>query len=513
MHSLMGTHARRPWTAWLRAVGALAVLLTFVVPQAPARADTTGAQHFWIATGTGWTYVPCRLAGSGPRVHVYLAPGTALAGRAGAQIVSTVEAKILPAGLKLFGTPHNLGVINILILPLHGRTLGYFDESDIMAPHPRGETFHANDANILYIRSPETMPDREKMTDFYEVVAHELQHLLEFRLRVVDRHEVPQALWLNEGLSFYAQLASGFWTAGDRLKLAAAANEPAWRVSGLNPRDTTFNSHARAAYGRAGLFVCYLASRFGPTFVRRLVTSRLTGMQAIDSLLRARHDDIRQVFADWAVALYVKQGTDGTFGRLIHGYYPPPRLSVPTVTGYPFDSGSAPARPLRLSTWANGYVQFSTSGRGTLRVTTQSRADRLRAGLILENTDNGTKSRTYWLQPAGPGRLSLQMAGFGNRYESATLVLSAVTTPTGACDEGSGDVVRVQASLVRTAGASTVVRQALRSPDRSLDHRTGPQRPGLAGVRHAGVTEQAAAAPRARNLLLVPCHLRVSALQ
>src|SRR5205085_7122624 len=109
--------------------------------------------------------------------------------------------------------------------------LGYFNEADVQ-PFTT-DALHSNGGNVLYIRLPSTMPDKNRAADVGEVAAHELQHLIDFRLRVIDHGLAREEDWLNEGLSFYAQLANRYFTPRDRLKIRAAAGNPGWQVTSM----------------------------------------------------------------------------------------------------------------------------------------------------------------------------------------------------------------------------------------------------------------------------------------
>ncbi|MGI8827727.1 MAG: hypothetical protein ACR2JC_19260 [Chloroflexota bacterium] len=413
----------------------------------PFTAVPRDTKSFWISGMAGWRYVSATFLGSDSQIRLYGADGASVSSASARRIVDVVERHILPTDLHLFGVPREMGTIDLLLLPMSGTTLGYFDETDLVAPRAPGMDVHSNNANVLYLRPPQTMPDTDKMSDFYEVVAHELQHLLDFRLRVLDRHLQRQAIWLDEGLSFYAQLANGYWTPRDRLKVLAAANNPWWQLPSMNVMDVAFAHYARVAYGRAGLFVTYLAATYGPTFVRSLLVAPSTGMRAVDRQLRRRGSDVRQVFAEWAVALYLNKGANGTFARLLHGFQFSPHLARKTVTVTTAGSQYSNSRGIRLQPWGNGYLRFETTTFGYLRLTAQSSFDRLRAAIVLQNSDHAQSSRVYWMRRHGRDVLMANATDFGRKYNRATVVLSDVTSAFGRCQPLGSDTVEVTALL------------------------------------------------------------------
>src|SRR5947209_1768894 len=387
-----------------------------------ARAASSGTD-FWVTRLFGQQLLPARLAASSHAVRVYAA-GVSLSGKVAWQILRTYQSHILPTDERLFGTPHNLGPVSIVAAPLSGSALGYFDESDLVPLRWRDASMHSNTGNVLYIRAPALMPDRDKMSDFNEVVAHELQHLIDFRIRVMDHHYARESVWLNEGLSFYGQLANGYWTPRDELKVSAAQRDPGWSVSNFDESSPQFAPHARAAYGRAGLFVTYLAARFGPSFIRSLLSTPRVGFSAVDALVRPRRTTAQRVFADWAVSLYVAQKRNALFQSLARPSGHVPRIAVPAVQDVNLDQSSTQYQGLRMRPWGNGYVRFGASGSGMLHVRLHASSGYVRAAVVLQNDERWNEARSYWMRPQPDGGLAFDASHFGGHYDRATVVLS-----------------------------------------------------------------------------------------
>jgi hypothetical protein len=140
--------------------------------------------------------------------------------------------------------------------------------------------------------------------DLYEgVFAHEYQHLLE---AYADWNEVP---WVNEGLSMYAEPATGYgdWTipvtkVGFERSIACflgwvsdrtPANPfpfPAGPENSLTlwGDQTDHEGEILCDYGVVGMFMGYLAEQYGQDFLSRLHTNRKGGLAGLQSLLDRR---------------------------------------------------------------------------------------------------------------------------------------------------------------------------------------------------------------------------------
>jgi hypothetical protein len=327
--------------------------------------------------------------------------------------------------------------VGIVLTPLDGSILGYFNEDDLL---PALAGAYSNHGNFLYVRPPKDMPDRDRMADVGEVAAHELQHLIDFRLRVIDRGYPREETWLNEGLSFYAQLANRFFTPRDRLKVLAAAQSPGWRVTSMVDSADSLLQHARTAYGRAGLFVTYLANRFGSGFIRDVLTDPHTGMTAINDALRARHQSLSQAFADWGVASLLNRTGVYGYGPMSRLVRANPRLARPVITSLPYDSSSG-LSPLAMGAWSHLYLRICTRRDNTLSMRVEAPTSRVRVALVLAEYDQDLP-QVIWLRPDARGHFTLSVPHFGVDLRGATIV--AADTSNGA----TSDRIRVKASLV-----------------------------------------------------------------
>lgn len=416
-----------------------------------AHAQTTSTRWFWVQHGAGWRHVQCERLAAMPGVQVYGPLSERTRTSDARSIAATYVQHILPTNLHYFGSPRHMGSVTILLAPLDRATLGYFDQNDLTSPlSAEFDPVHANGGNILYVQLPIHMPDRDKLADVNEAVAHELQHLMDYRERVIDRHLVPEEDWLNEGMSFLAQVANGFWTTRDTLKARAAAATPSWPLSDLSQDATFLRRHARVAYGRAGLFVSYLAAQYGAPFVQAVLTEHATGMQAVDTELRKQSPrlDASTVFANWGLAQYLHgTGTNG-YGTALHVQPQPPAWAFPPVSAYPFDSDAASGSKLSLQPWSHQYLRFNAARPGDLRLTVDARPQRIRIAIVLEDSTRVVSRQVHWLRFAGASkRAQYTVSGFGGLYDRVTLIVSGVSSSAQTVGQSPAQV-RVRAALI-----------------------------------------------------------------
>ncbi|MDQ2741848.1 MAG: hypothetical protein M3Z66_06075 [Chloroflexota bacterium] len=432
----------------------VAILLQSVIqgiaPQA-ARANRQAADRsFWVFVGSRWQRLGCDELGQGAHVTIFSCPGTSVASTQVAAMIDAFQRRIFSTDSRLFGLPRHLGQVNIVLVPLSGMTIGYFDENDLLFNGNSFDPKHSNHANILYVRPPDTMPDADKMAEENEAVAHELQHLFEFRIRVLDHGYFPQDDWLNEGLSFYAQVANGYWTPRDQMKMGAAAATPGWRVTSLNEGSAFLRHHARTSYGRAGLFMTYLGARYGSSFTRRIVANPRPGLPAIDEVLHSTpyRTSLAAAFASWGVAALLNQ--PGTYGYrgLVKGRAAPAWAMSPVRT-YPFDTARSLPPGIPLDPWAHGYLEFQSKEIGILQLTLRGAPRCFRVGAVLETSGSAADTTVRWFNFDAAGTARLAVPAFGQRSQRLTLVISHVASVAYGSDSGPVDHLRVQASLVR----------------------------------------------------------------
>jgi hypothetical protein len=430
---------------------ALVVLLSLAALSTPAPAQAQIGRWLWYASQTGWHHVYAARLASGPHVSVFAEEGT-VSQHDARMVADAFSWRIYPTDTSIFGNPPGLGTVSIALLPLGGITLGYFNEDDIAPNRPGADASHSNRTNMLYVRTPSTMPDSTRLADVGEVVAHELQHLIDFRIRVVDHGWKPEDDWLNEGLSVYAQFANHYFTQRDALKVQAAAADPGWQLTALNSANASLIAHARAAYGRAGLFVSYLAARFGPSIARDLINTRQTGTVAVAQVLEQRHASLPQVFADWGVASYVNQTGRYGYGALGPSIKPRPRLLAPPVSGEDVEYGYR--RRVPMAPWTQQYLTLNAGSPGTLLLHVRSAPSHVGVAAVLQRPGYPQNTIVRWLQPDFNGNLVARIRNFGQFYTSASVVFAD------ACNGSASAALRLEVRLVNVSSDDRVSRPA-----------------------------------------------------
>lgn len=187
-----------------------------------------------------------------------------------------------------FGTPAPVDGderIHIFVVRLvDPRLVGFFDPRVATWPDP------ALRRDVVYLNAQRLITDPYMV---YGTLAHEFQHLIH---HAFNPHE---ELWINEGLSGYAEALTGFPEV-DPTMVPAFLAQP--------DLDLTVWSWLSSAahYGATYLFVAYLAERFGPDLIRALVAEPATGTAGVDAALRRTGwvADFDGVWADWIVANY-----------------------------------------------------------------------------------------------------------------------------------------------------------------------------------------------------------------
>lgn len=158
------------------------------------------------------------------------------------------------------------------------------------------------------------------------ILAHEYQHLLH------DRTDPDEALWLNEGLSDWAQVLTGYSDPATpitssgydshvqcllgHLGTATAANPLPRAASGPENSLTLWGDQGPdeilCDYGAASTFLLHLQGRFGTDILTGLHRDPEPGLASVQRQLdvRAPGTTVRQVVQDWAATLAVDAQLD-----------------------------------------------------------------------------------------------------------------------------------------------------------------------------------------------------------
>ena len=152
--------------------------------------------------------------------------------------------------------------IFILILDLPGDNLvGYFDgKYESLLPELRRDTIYL-DASKLHSKT--------KLA--HATLAHEFQHLIHWG------HDSDEELWINEGLSGYAEELVGFPEADPNMVPSFLADPS------INLTHWVFEA---ASYGKTYLFASFLAERYGAGLIRQIVAEPRNGILGIDDAFK-----------------------------------------------------------------------------------------------------------------------------------------------------------------------------------------------------------------------------------
>jgi len=215
-----------------------------------------------------------------------------------------------PALVSTFGSESNPGIdgdprLHVLhTVQMGAGVAGYFYSAD---KYTKAVNPYSNEKEIFFINL-NWLNSLRNATTYETVLAHEFQHMIHWNQ---DRGE---DLWLNEGLSEYAQEVAHY-TADIGFASAFLADPD------LTLTTWSANPDANAPhYGASYLFIAYLAQRFGDRFLSRLVAEPRNGINGVNAVLATVSDNLTfdDLFADWVVANWVDDpdalDRDGRYG-------------------------------------------------------------------------------------------------------------------------------------------------------------------------------------------------------
>ncbi len=140
-------------------------------------------------------------------------------------------------------------------------------------------------------------------TVYPATLAHELQHLLNFAHRCVQRPcEGPEETWINEALSKVAEDLAGYgWNvAGGRAEGAAYLGHPGAELRGYDGRSLTrWEGDSIGNYQGAHSFLRLFTDRAGPDLAGRIAG----GTGGVGGLESALGIPLPMAMAEWASAL------------------------------------------------------------------------------------------------------------------------------------------------------------------------------------------------------------------
>ncbi|MFB3069573.1 MAG: hypothetical protein ACE1ZF_02630, partial [Gemmatimonadales bacterium] len=250
------------------------------------------------------------------------------------ELGETFDSDLYIVGTRAFGAESDVdgdGRVAILLTPVVNQLTetatcdvsfiaGFFLAIDIN-PGSAGDP-RSNQAEVFYSIVPDPEGEiscaftvdrvrRQVATTFI----HEFQHMISFHQHVILRGGMPEALWLNEGLSHLSEelAALHFNDKGDSasFQLFAIGNL-------INAYDYLFEpgrvfvipgegSGTLEERGAAWLFLRWVVDQYGDDVVRRMSETQLTGSSNIEAVTGSAFD---QLLTDWFLANWVSDLPD-----------------------------------------------------------------------------------------------------------------------------------------------------------------------------------------------------------
>ncbi|RKY87238.1 hypothetical protein DRQ09_04795, partial [candidate division KSB1 bacterium] len=247
------------------------------------------------------------LRAKGQKTQIWVEKAELENGRVTDEIVNTIMERLehsTPTGSKnpnkgiveleieYFGEPPNKdgdGLVDFLLLDIKDNYpqesiyyAGYFTSND------QTTSEGSNQRDLLYI---DTYPSLSNVHNLLSNVAHEFQHLIHYNY---DKNEQS---FLNEGLSQYAQILTGY-----------NFENPSPFFEDTNRNLTTFASYPDpkviADYVKVQLWTLYLEEQLGDNFIKNLVQDPENGLTSIKNLLTTVTPSISwdELFSNWVIA-------------------------------------------------------------------------------------------------------------------------------------------------------------------------------------------------------------------
>lgn len=211
------------------------------------------------------------------------------------------EARLLTPVRQLLGYRQPPGIdgdprLTILLIDKPGFwARGYFDSASLL---PRALLPNSNEREMLVANLARRDGAYRNDADIRATIAHEYQHNL---MRLRDANE---AAWLDEGLAVFFEQFSGAGAISDYAAAFLAAPNTSLKTMYAS-------ADVYADFGAAGLFIFYLAERFGEGILARLHAESADGWRAVQAVLRGYDADADAIFADWALANYLLDAERG----------------------------------------------------------------------------------------------------------------------------------------------------------------------------------------------------------
>lgn len=295
-------------------------------------------------------------------------------------LMDAFEEKIYPTDREFFGSEANPGVdgdphIFVLYASNLGSSVGgYFNSSDSYNPLVK----KYSNAHETYVLGTVQELGEEYA---YATLAHEFVHMIQ---DASDRNDVS---WINEGFAEVGSFLNGYDVGGaDWLYIQ---NPDLQLNAWADNSSPDFSAH----YGQSFLYLAYFLDRFGEEATKALTNNPENDLASVDDTLAELNITDPQtgkaittddVFIDWAVAMYLMDGSVGD-GRYHYKNYPqaPQATATAAISSCPQSiSGS-------VNQYGMDYYTINCSGNYTLSFTGSTVA-----GLLPVDSHSGNYS--FW---------------------------------------------------------------------------------------------------------------------
>ena len=272
-----------------------------VSAELPPKLNSVGdTEMFWyLQGGQTNTRISAELAYQSDMINMWIEEGARYSEKDLLASASVLEQDIVPTNRTFFGDEPRPGIdgddrINFLHLKdLGGASAGsviagYFSAADRA---PAAANQFSNEREILYINLS-AAPFAS--VDYYQVIAHELEHLIQ------SQTDTNEGSWVDEGLAELAAYVNGY-------EDVDSVNQYV-ELPDVQLNDWSQGTHEDLPhYGASFLFSAYFLDRFGEDATRSVVSASENGFAGYEHALNELGSDMTTdaLFADWAVTNYL----------------------------------------------------------------------------------------------------------------------------------------------------------------------------------------------------------------
>jgi len=300
---------------------------TLPAPNPPL--EVGAKQKFWVLNSNTNEHfqIEAELLYITPHTYFWAEDAKAVDMRDLKTLMDTFENEIYPTDREFFGSEWTPGVDNdphiyVIYAGNIGSTVaGYHSPDDSVNPLVR----EYSNGHETYVLGTSQKLNREYT---YSTLAHEFVHIIQF---ASDRNDVA---WLNEGFADVGAYLNGYFVGN---KDWLYAQNPDLQLNDwVDANSPDFGPH----YGNSFLYLLYYLDRFGQDASKALTANPENDLTSVDSTLRDLNiidpltgklitaDDI---YMDWAIALYLRDGSVGDGRYTFHNYPEAPQTSATEV--------------------------------------------------------------------------------------------------------------------------------------------------------------------------------------